>query len=204
MLKKRFLQSAALAGAVVAVAMTASCGKDDDGSGGGAGLTELVVAVKNGSEYASQIDTVKIAFHRDGRWVVLAAAAYGSEGKFTLKLPASVDAAYLREFSDEDKVRFTITDPSAKNLKVEGLTAFKGGVSSGWLSYRKGTAPDETVGILSYWDKAVKITGKHGENYDLDIKLDLKQGWNLIFFSSSEKTTTDPGGLEWVYESDTH
>ena len=198
MLKKRFLQSAALAGAVVAVAMTASCGKDDDGKGGGQGLTELVVAVKNGSEYASQIDTVKIAFHRDGRWVVLAAAAYGSEGKFTLKLPASVDAAYLGELRDEEKVGLTITDQTFKLARFEQLYPSKDGRESGSLRYYD-TEEKRMWGILYYVDKAVKITGAQDRwNYDLD----LKQGWNLIFFSSSEKTTTDPGGLEWVYRPD--
>jgi hypothetical protein len=163
----------------------------------------LTVTVENGNSYNDKIDTVKACQEGDPIESVYVSSAYGNGG-FTIKLPETVDDAYL-SVSDYEGSGITVSNPGVKGTDAF-LYAYKSGKVTGCFEY--GNIPDNYYGWLTYVDGNVSITGTETDEYGtVNYNLNLKKGWNIVYWHEvsingkylEEATTQAPSGMKWYY-----
>ncbi|MDR1416422.1 MAG: hypothetical protein LBJ57_03250 [Prevotellaceae bacterium] len=160
------------------------------------------IAVENGESYSGKVDTVTLEVFLNNDAHVLVSVPYGS-GKFTLKLPASLNAQYLDAISLPQGV--TTSNPDVK-IATTALYAYKSGAVAGRL-YQQ--AENES-GKIVYVDGDVSITGsceetnEDGEKVTFKYNQQLKKGWNMVYTIShveaktKEITTQTPAVVKWI------
>jgi hypothetical protein len=195
---------------LVAIAF-ASCKKDDD-------FTPLVnntitAQVEKGKDYNSVFSSVKVKIYYleyyNGNYFSLPDSDYFEaasdyvNGGFSLTLPETLEArclmpiANLLYFDSGAK----ISDRSARGIytTIEGYD--KDGKYVDDFIYRT----PRTTGDFWYVDRDVKITGE--DNYNL-YNMDLKKGWNIVYFKSNgqgykgSNITEAQKGLKWYRKKD--
>jgi hypothetical protein len=190
-----------------------------DNSGGGdpggdnLGSTFTIKAtVENGSNYNDKIDIVQVI--GTGSEAIIASATY-SNGGFTLNLPATVDAKYLRTRFSDYPSGIKVSDTNTKTFDFVDVSAYKNGKSVGYFEYYAAVSDDSEVAtVFIYVDRNVNINGSitNKDEYDETITYDnvsLKKGLNKMYVkeTDSEKnkiytqvvTMTEPSGLKWTY-----
>jgi hypothetical protein len=184
---------------LLAAATFSACSNDNDDDEGGAtgAITELTIDVENAGDIDA--DTVKVGV--DGG--VVASVPY-PKGKFTLKLPATVDEKYLYllvwDLSDE----VTVSNRSVK-IREAHVSASKLGKHVGYFHYRTGMQEGDWRCSLTYVNGDVTVTGTKDTKKGsvVSYNLHLKKGWNMEYVKdmgeSVEITTTAPSGLKWYY-----
>ncbi|MDR0385987.1 MAG: hypothetical protein LBH60_07910, partial [Prevotellaceae bacterium] len=194
-----------------------SCSKDEDNGNGNSSKIEgnkLTVAVENGASHNSKIDLVKAEIWYGDEWTeyTVATAPY-SNGKFTLNLPASVDAKYLDAVTNELSEGVTVSNRSAKIAVVEGLAAYKSDNHVGDIYYTTGNREGDWWATLIYADADVSVTGTSTQTYDdgavytykTKYNVHLKRGWNMVYNRETAKnegevTSTATAGLKWYVD----
>ncbi|MDR1416423.1 MAG: hypothetical protein LBJ57_03255 [Prevotellaceae bacterium] len=215
---------------LLAVAAVCSCDKDkdkDNNNNSKSGFIQnnaIEINLENGGRYSEKVDTVKLTIYSEElhRSVALVSVPYGN-GKFTLKLPTSVDAKYLKDFhfeyADEARKGLTISDSKVQESNVS-LLAYKAGSEVGALRYGvedwdKAENWDRDV-YLTYVDRDVSITGSYtgidsgkevkGAKYSYSYSVNMKKGWNLRYEEGKVKaenlyeitiTTQIPAEAKW-------
>jgi hypothetical protein len=188
--------------------MFSGCGKDKDDEGdGGSAITKLEISVVDGSKYSSDIDKVKLMvldYADDYNLVELLSVDY-SNGSFTINLPATVAAKYMRTFKEVAPDGVKVSNENARTASTR-IDVYKGNDRVDWLTYGKVINRDKELavyGYLMYSDSDVSITGTgtmtdeyEGEKtyiHEITItySVNLKKGWNLIFETEEEHTVTD-------------
>jgi hypothetical protein len=187
---------------LLAAATFSACSNDNDDDEGGAtgAITELTIDVDNAGSIDA--DTVKVVI-RYGGWSFVAASIPYPKGKFTLKLPATVDEKYL--YDDLKDMPDGVMVSDSVRLAMAWVDGYKSGVEVG--NFWHGTA--EWEGDLYYANGDVTVTGSY-EGWDLIRKYDLhlKKGWNMIYYKTAyetkttTETTTAPSGAKWLWMYD--
>jgi hypothetical protein len=194
-----------------------SCDKDDDEG------YIITAQVENGSNI--DLDEVKaeIGYETDlSRIATEIASSEYRNGKFRLKLPATVSDKYIVELGEmPDGV--TVTNPDVKGGGIS-IEAYKSGENTGAFYYAANTLASYCIGELLYVNRDVNITGAttvteetyepyegimYTYNWTEKYDLHLKTGWNWIYLKETDKgnageveaTTQAPSGLKWYYES---
>ena len=189
-----------------------SCEKDDD-IGGNEGSVSKIVATNVYSHV--EIATVKAwVGYRDydyGDYDVIAQAPYKNNG-FTLELPASLSANYLRPISsliaDEEDVHFfSISDKTVRGCFLDIIAYDSDDRRIGYHLTYVGT--NDYVFCDVFWlyvNKDVVIKGKYEDYWDREIiDLNLKKGWNICYYWDDDFTDTDyftskkPSGLNFAW-----
>ncbi len=204
-MKKYFLNAVCLC--LCAGFVFTSCKKDDDGPGTSSIEDNKITATVS----ASNVDNVKalvdVSGDNMGNLTGTSVANSSFSNGFTLTLPATVDAKYLEEFDDDDfPSGISVSDKSAKTGEIVIVGYDKAGAQLGTFWYASNTWD---AGFI-YADKNVTITGSGTDKYgDTEVyNVSLVKGWNIIYGTETEKndvstytyTTSDPGGLKWVFD----
>jgi hypothetical protein len=165
----------------------------------------LTVTVENGNSYNDKIDTVKACNEGDPIESVYVSSAYRNGG-FTIKLPETVDDAYLSVF-DYGESDITVSNPGIK--WTDGfLYAYKSGEVTGCFEYEN--ISGEYYGWLRYVNGDVSITGTETDEYGtVKYNLNLKKGWNIVYWREvstngkylEEATTQATSGMKWYFYS---
>ena len=110
--------------------------------------------------------------------------------------------------------RIKFSNKSCKWTMNVQLFAYKGGEPFGRIRYESNN-PTYAGAKLVYVDSNTNITGSYSEKYNdwtfiLTYSVSLKTGWNFMYETYSENTTSktealtvttkDPGGLKWIFE----
>jgi hypothetical protein len=215
-MKNKFLTMACVS--LLAVAAFCACSKDEDNNNPGTSTISgnYEVVVENGSNYNSQIDSVRMTL---GSGEIMVCNAKYDNGKFILNLPVDVPnpdkvlEALPSRYSNLEGL--TVSDPSVK-IGYPQLYAYKDGNVVGKF-YNK---TDVWDGELVYVNGDVSVTGTatesktesdgttYKDNYIYSVY--AKKGWNIFYHKeieitkteyTSEFTTQTPAGVKWVYNS---
>ncbi|GHV61203.1 hypothetical protein FACS1894199_07890 [Bacteroidia bacterium] len=220
MRKTSYVKVALMGAMVVAVAMS-GCSKDEnsenntentDTSSSFDGKIEATV-----STGSTTVDTVKALAYVNGNEYNydLASGTY-INGRFSITLPATVPAKYLKTIDKlQEEGLLTISNPAVKYANVYYIDAFNGAEYVGDFTYRQDGTNSEITSGYYYVDSDVTITGSYtDDDGDWTSKttwnnVSLKKGWNIVYekWSSSETTktstyeytTTEPDGLAWKF-----
>jgi hypothetical protein len=216
-MKRNFLTKAFVC--LFTVVALCSCSKDDDeendnGNSGNSVIQNntLVAVVENGASFNETIDSVKaVIYSETGGEITLAQGAYVNDG-FTINLPESVDARYLRNINSfvdyEENVPkdVTVSNSDAKFGYVS-LYAYK---YSDVGEFYQATEDEEWDNDeeLIYADRDVYIIGSDTDYLDkYKYNVYLKKGWNIIYYKSTQNnnsreiecTTQVPAGAKWYF-----
>jgi hypothetical protein len=210
-----------------------SCNKDEneDDENGGNGENAWIqnntinVVIENNAQYSSEIDTVKVQVGVSGNddyyYLTLASVPYNN-GKFTIKLPESINKQYLYNVFEELEIMdhgeipegITISNQNIKGCYM-GLYAYKSGLphNQGGFCYY-GTEDGDWTGELIYMDGDVSITGTGTFYWPYDwadtykCNIHLEKGWNMVYEKNNKKTdqwyeveytTQAPAGAKWYF-----
>ena len=198
----------------------AGCNKDDDKPSSGS-IDKITAKVENGSNYDGQITKVQlVAWNNSTNKYVMIAEGTWSNGGFTIDLAGkTLSNDYLYKFDDGDMPSTVkISNKDAKvceDFRLVGVDEDGDDVTD-FYYYKEDTNSEAGAGYF-YVDSDVTITGteKHSEEdweSTSTIKLNLKKGWNVTYYSGSCKesgskevctstwTTNSVGGLKWHAE----
>jgi hypothetical protein len=199
---------------LLAVAALCGCDKDDENkdaeneSTGVIANNTVTVKIGGGNIYTASIDSVKMFAHYGFETQTKIASAPYSDGGFTLRLPTTVDDAYLMKFNiTSDEVK--ISNPDVKILSSDDSyirACNASGEVIGRFDY-KNTSKD--YGLPMYSNGNVTVTGTTDEYESGRVKfnLHLNKGWNMVYVREiktdgktvREETTQAPSGLQWSY-----
>jgi hypothetical protein len=178
----------ALMGAV-STAMLSGCKKDEFGHFPLSDNT-VTVKVENGESYDSDFSTVKVILdtweYEDGDWRSTSEyeAASGSwkNGGFSLILPETVDSNSLLPISLilDTRSGAIISNSSAKAIQIE-FTGYSNDDVPIARFYCKHDSK-RTSATLIYVDRDVAVTG---EDAYAQYNIELKKGWQMIYFASA-------------------
>jgi hypothetical protein len=201
-----------IVGAAMFAAALTGCNKGDDKNdevAGNDGIDKLVISVENGKDYSSRIDKVKL-IAGDGEGEELAVADY-NDGKITLNLPSTVAVGYLYGIGYGFSSTVTVSNPDAQMAEIE-IAGYKGDKRVCWFNYEKETENSglRVSGFPVYVNKALSVTGTetrtenerditriYEDNYKYSI--DLKRGWNMLYYIRNDKTEETANGVKYVY-----
>ena len=179
-----------------------SCNKDEDG------VSEISGVIDNAAKF-SEVTTVRITARYEapnGNWtsVVIAESTF-SNGRFTIQLPETVDARYLRTIGFDDEPNIKVSNTKAKMLEIWDVGGYKGNEQIAGFSFEKyeetSTSYSYTSRAWIYVDSNVKIEGKiedsgkwvddeDGKEWEWEETftwaLDLKKGWNVVYYTEAE------------------
>jgi hypothetical protein len=182
-----------------------SCNDDDDDEGGDTGGNPILgktgavtITVENGASYSGRIDEVRLVY---GDMTVLSDADYNN-GSFTIDLPASFNSKYLDVVGEDIPVGVKVSNPSVK-IGTAWLTAYKSGKWVGDFYPR--TAEWEGSLMYATGDVSITGTGTLDDNEKGTFSVNLKQGWNLVYYGKYTETTREiitkaPSGARWVFD----
>jgi hypothetical protein len=209
------------------LAVFCSCSKDEDENDYNSTIPNntITAVVENGASYNSKIDLVEAIVYpypeSDYGQAVLTNASY-TDGGFTLILPASPGAQYLRVFNEiPENIR--VNNP---NVKIGGtrLEAYKSDSYAGYFSHETGN----WRGSVIYVDGNLSISGAYTEtetdnegmeNEETHTRTEkynnchLTKGWNMMYIKRTEKannsyeeeyTTQTPAGMKWYFHDAGH
>jgi hypothetical protein len=198
-MKNNFLKMAFVS--LFTVVALCSCDKDDDGDNVPTSVVAdntITATVENGND---KIAVVKAIMFYDGyiKEAEIATALY-SDGGFTLKLPETVNDAYLNAIEDEGyPAEIKISNPEVKTNGVIIYAHNAAGKSIGYFHYRDDSG---LTGSPIYSTGDVSITGS-GIDEDGEVSnynIHLKTGWNIEFNKRNESTTQTPSGtMKWYF-----
>lgn len=192
------------------------CSKDDDGGddGGGTGNvgsnTQITGKIENASQF-SDVKKVKLLADSDDENDVVVEADFKSDGAFTVNLPKPVAAKHLVRVGEYmgDMTGVTVSNNNAKVLwifEVWGFDASNERVAYFWFG--KENSNTNTALCWFYTDSNVTISGtytdideEYDEDYSATFALDLKTGWNVVYYTS---TRTTQGGRHLIREEVNH
>jgi hypothetical protein len=191
--------------AIASVAFV-SCEKDEE-NGGGNGLVPggvIAVTVENGADYNAKIDSVHAGlewdFGNDNYGYDIFAKTKYNNGNFSITLPETVDAKYLRSIDEDLPSSVTVSDKTANGATFDSFDAIKDGRNVGYfvktnVNINAEMSIEERLslyanGIYSvvymYVDKPVTVTGSYtdddyfdDENIEVpvNINVSLQKGW---------------------------
>ena len=192
-----------------------TCNKDKDAPGNSS-VTSIHAIVVNGTSF--DLDIAKAYLRPEDTDIeYLVGEGVYKNGEFTIQLPDNVPDDYLVGFDFPEWA-----NSSDKNING-GIILLEGYKSDEYVdnfNYGKfdlsSITIKATVGLYTYVDKDVKISGKHSEKNELGINttlsynVSLKKGWNIMFVSlnfsiaalSIDLTTSNPGGMKWYFAND--
>jgi len=183
------------------------CKKDKDNDPD-VGDNASKITATNVINSSSQIVTVKaqIHWHDDDYQCqddVIAQAPYKDNG-FTLELPATVSNKYLYLLAEEMPDVITISDKTvnAADIYIEAFDKDDNNIGGFYL-----TNNDESVYAMWYYvDKNVTIKGEYKEIYEEydeeeigKYDVDLKKGWNVVYWSWTESHNNSTGRDVYTY-----
>ena len=173
---------------------------------------KITANVENASEYP----TVSKIVARTWSGAEITSATYSS-GSFTLTLPPSPEAKFLKEISSELSniigflrigTEFSFEgDINPKCVIVDTFEAYDG--SNNWVAdllYVKLGNPSSTYTNYIYVDLDITIDGSTDE--DVQISISLKKGWNTVYVTYNSTTdkekwsTKEVSGLKWYFSDD--
>ncbi|MDR1155405.1 MAG: hypothetical protein LBL04_11915 [Bacteroidales bacterium] len=207
-MKKKYFLNAACLCLCAGFAFTA-CNKDDDGPEASP-IESITATVENGSSY--DLDQVKASIDYAGGSYEVVSGSY-TNGGFTLTLPKTVDARYLKPLFDEEDLELfgsgiKVSDTNAKTAFLY-IAGYKSNVPKGSFWYIKElSASSEIEAEIVYVDRDVTVTGSGTFFGDKEVmNISLKKGWNMWYDTetttgtTTERTsaTSDPGGLKWIF-----
>ena len=188
------------------------CKKDDDEIPSSAFDGKLTAKVENASEFASASKIMARTW--SGAEI---ATATCSGGSFTLTLPPSPEAKFLKEISSalSDLIgllnlgtEFSFEgDINPKCVIVDTFEAYDG--SNNWVAdlvYAKLGNPSSTYTNYIYVDMDIKIDGSTSEG--VQISISLKKGWNTVYVTYNSTTdkeawsTKEVSGLKWFFDGE--
>ena len=186
------------------------------------------VKVEFGEKY--DFDNVKAVMYSYDDDLIIGESGY-SKGKFSIKLPKTVESIYLEEFDFNYEADWITINPENALMNFIFLEAYK---SDEWeddfiyatLSFNQ-TQTKVTLtfalGMYLYVDKNVTIKGSETEkeiiegieiNVNMKADVYLKKGWNIIYEEysiimqmnggsiKSSITTKKPKDMKWYVEDD--
>ena len=168
---------------------------------------KITAKVENGATYNSQISTVWALYNAEisssggltGQ--ILVNCAY-SDGGFTINL-SPIPASFLKDVQTFFTTVLHVSgdleysNPDARLLNVDFFGISSNNLYVDYFTYTK-TGSKRTTCVFVYADSEVTVKG--GTN----IKVILKQGWNRIYWSSSDNkvTSSAPSGIKWYLSKD--
>ena len=200
---------------VVALCATflVSCEKDDDIGGNEGSVSKIVATNVN-----IPVETATIKAHSGSYYDsdVIAQTPYNKNNGFTLELPASLSANYLRPISsiivNEDIIQFfSISDKTVRWCWLGDIVAYDS--DDRRICDLEYIGENDYIfcdGLWLYVNKDVVIKGTHEDHwgYVTTIDLNLKKGWNTCYrweddYSAKTDffTSKKPSGLNFAWES---
>jgi hypothetical protein len=160
------------------------------------------------------VTQVKLSVHQADESNVDVAFATITDGKFTLNLPSTIQAELLMNINEIFGVACVASDNSAKWIdgklcpcKADSTRDCNGQKCS--TLWPQAEENNEWEILYVYVDKDVivtndkdNITTNDDGNIIMSVSLNLKKGWNVVYFMEDDKyfTTEKPRGLTFVWK----
>jgi hypothetical protein len=203
-MKRNFFRMAFVC--LFAVVALCSCDKDDNNGNNGSTVVivnnTVTATVENANSHKDKVDSVKAIIK--GNDYETANSVY-TGGKFTLKLPPTINDTLLHAFfSDSIPDGVTVSVNDTVKIGDAHIHAYKTGKESG--AFYHGTT--EWTGWLVYSNKDADIKGSftREDKYVTKYAVSLKKGWNVMYQKGVDKadyemTTQLPDGAKWHYKN---
>ena len=183
-----------------------SCNKDNGGSGGS--TFKSITAKVDNDEDCDSVDEVYARIYYGSEEVYKVADGDYTKGGFSIEFPATVKSQYLMdiEYFCDNLIDIDVKI-SAKNAQI-ALVWFEGFTESGDyvgdFYYEKESKTSDSEALFLYVDESCTVKGSEkDEDYSCTIDISLKEGWNIIYYTETDKSETltskDPGGLKWIF-----
>jgi hypothetical protein len=137
---------------------------------------------------------------------VIAQAQYQNNG-FTLKLPATLSAKYLRLIAEDAPDGVAISDKTAKSTGLHDIMAYDKDKSNIGSLYFEGNNEGLHDVMWLYVDKNVTVKGEYRDEDERVIykyDMNLKKGWNAVYFTETKShnftiTSQKPAGVNYSW-----